>query len=165
MADDLVTILIGPSAASLRVPEALVMRQSLLDTIDRTERELIVVGFMIDDPMIVDRISSMASGTIVEVHVDKKQTEKFQTAMAAAEKMRRSGAVVTMHDEGNRESLHAKVVISDSTEAIVGSANLTSRGADRNYEVGVRIRGPSVKILRRAVLQNLQLGSVDDASI
>ena len=61
MADDLVTILIGPSTASLRVPEALVMRQALLDTIDRTERELIVVGFMIDDPMIVDRISSMAS--------------------------------------------------------------------------------------------------------
>jgi phosphatidylserine/phosphatidylglycerophosphate/cardiolipin synthase-like enzyme len=51
--------------------------------------------------------------------------------------------------------MHAKVIISDNTEAIVGSANLTYSGADRNLEIGVRIRGPSVKTLRDTVTQAL----------
>jgi len=159
MDPDLVTVLIGPPNASKLVPQALVMRRAIFDTIDRAKRELIVVGFMITDEQIVERIASKGGTLFIDVHVDKKQTEDWQVAVDAADRLRRSGAVVHMHDEGMRESLHAKVIIADGAEAIVGSANLTSRGADRNYEVGVRIRGPSVKILRKAIRTTLGGGN------
>ena len=63
--------------------------------------------------------------------------------------------MVKLHSDTTVGSMHAKVIISDNTEAIVGSANLTFSGADRNLEVGVRICGPSVKILRDTVTKAL----------
>jgi phosphatidylserine/phosphatidylglycerophosphate/cardiolipin synthase-like enzyme len=44
------------------------------------------------------------------------------------------------------------VLIADGERAIIGSANLTDRGMDRNIELGVGITGPTVRYLRSAVL-------------
>ena len=139
----------------MEVHDALVMRRTILDTIDRAPTDLLVVGYMIDDPQIVDKICSKAGSILTEVHVDRKQTMEYGSAMDAASKMEMAGAEVKMHDEGWRESLHAKVIVADGKEAIVGSANLTSRGADRNYEIGVRVRGPSARKLREALRKTL----------
>jgi phosphatidylserine/phosphatidylglycerophosphate/cardiolipin synthase-like enzyme len=65
--------------------------------------------------------------------------------------LKKAGAVVNLHSDTVEGSMHAKVIISDNKEAIVGSSNLTYSGADRNLEMGIRIRGPSVKILRNTV--------------
>ena len=161
MANDLVTVLVGPSEDAVEIQGALIMRQALLDTVDIAERELIIVGYMIDDEKIVDRICSKSASVSIIVHVDEKQTSDWPRAKAAVSKMRRSGAIVKLHNPGSRESLHAKVMVADSKEAIVGSANLTSRGADRNFEVGVKIRGPSARILRDAMIANLGGGQGD----
>ena len=152
---DLVSVLIGPSDAAMDVNDALVMRRTILDTIGRATSNLLVVGYMIDDPQIVEKICSKAGSILTEVHVDRKQTMEYRSAMDAASKLEMAGAEVKMHDEGWRESLHAKVIVADGKEAIVGSANLTSRGADRNYEIGVRVRGPSARKLREALRKTL----------
>ena len=139
----------------MEVHDALVMRRTILDTIERATTDLLVVGYMIDDPQIVDKICSKAGSMLTEVHVDRKQTTQYRSAMDAVSKLERAGALVTLHDEGLRESLHAKVIVADAKEAIVGSANLTSRGADRNYEIGIRVRGPSARKLREALRRTL----------
>lgn len=41
-------------------------------------------------------------------------------------------------------SVHAKAVVVDSERALVGSANFTSRGQDRNIELGVMLAAPDV---------------------
>ena len=38
--------------------------------------------------------------------------------------------------------MHAKVIVADDREAIVGSANFTHSGSHRNFEVGIRLWGP-----------------------
>jgi len=48
-----------------------------------------------------------------------------------------------------RAPVHAKVLISDSISAYVGSANLTGRSLANNLEVGVVLTGPSVSIFRK----------------
>lgn len=50
----------------------------------------------------------------------------------------------------NLPRLHAKVFVSDSSRAIITSANLTSSGIDKNYEYGVSVKGikPVSKICR-----------------
>ena len=55
-----------------------------------------------------------------------------------------------LHDEFEG-SMHAKVIVADDREAIVGSANFTHSGSHRNFEVGIRLWGPSVGILRDAL--------------
>jgi len=45
-------------------------------------------------------------------------------------------------DAWARVSLHAKCVVADQRFAIVGSANFTQRGQERNIEVGARIDSP-----------------------
>ncbi|MEW6277563.1 MAG: phospholipase D-like domain-containing protein [Candidatus Eremiobacterota bacterium] len=47
--------------------------------------------------------------------------------------------------------LHAKVVVSDRREALVGSANLSYRGLVRNYELAVRIEGATAVATARAI--------------
>jgi phosphatidylserine/phosphatidylglycerophosphate/cardiolipin synthase-like enzyme len=39
-------------------------------------------------------------------------------------------------------NLHAKVVVADRREAVIGSANLSHRGLVENYELGIRLAGP-----------------------
>ena len=68
-----------------------------------------------------------------------------------ASDLAKAGAEVKLHDafEG---SMHAKVIVADEHEAIVGSANFTYSGSHRNLEAGIRLRGPSVAVLRNAML-------------
>lgn len=42
------------------------------------------------------------------------------------------------------EFLHSKVLISDKTEILIGSANLTKNGLTTNYELGVLIKNPQI---------------------
>ena len=147
MDHDEVTILLGPSRKAIQLRNVRVLRQALLDTIESARRSLVIVGFMIDSPEIVDRVVEKGGGIEITIHLDRKQTVEHASAREAAQRMQRAGARISLHDEDFRESLHAKVVIADEAQAIVGSANLTSRGTDRNYELGLLLRGPSVRIL------------------
>ena len=45
------------------------------------------------------------------------------------------------YDDGQKSSLHAKVLIIDSKEILITSANMTGRGMTRNLEMGVRHTG------------------------
>lgn len=49
--------------------------------------------------------------------------------------------IVEDFSEQGAGMLHAKVLVVDRTEAIVGSANLTDAAMDRNHEIAVLVRG------------------------
>ena len=134
------------------------MRKNLLDTIDRATESLLIAGYMLSSPEISERIISKCSRIEVIIHLDEKQTFGDERATLVYHSLKKAGAVVNLHSDTVEGSMHAKVIISDNKEAIVGSANLTYSGADRNLEIGIRIRGPSVKILRNTV--TLALGDI-----
>ena len=46
-----------------------------------------------------------------------------------------------------KEDLHAKIIVRDRKEALVGSANLTWRGLVRNHELAVIISGPAASTI------------------
>ncbi len=60
---------------------------------------------------------------------------------------------IALRPEG--AALHAKILVVDTSLALVGSANLTSRALERNLECGVLIRGGRAPALIRAHLQAL----------
>ena len=62
-----------------------------------------------------------------------------------AEKIRETGIKETPLGEYikpfKKGTLHMKVIISDGTRGILGSANLTHKGSEENYEIGVYTEG------------------------
>jgi phosphatidylserine/phosphatidylglycerophosphate/cardiolipin synthase-like enzyme len=155
---DEVRVLLGPSVISSEIEGAHLMRKNLLDTIDRANESLLIAGYMLSSTEISERIMSKCSRIEVIIHLDKKQTFGNERATSVYHALVKAGAVVKLHSDSVEGSMHAKVIISDNKEAIVGSANLTYSGADRNLEMGIRIRGPTVKILRNTV--TLALGDL-----
>ena len=60
--------------------------------------------------------------------------------------------------------LHAKVYVADEAAALVGSANLTRSGLDRNLEYGVLLDDPAlVRKVRGDLLAHMRLGRDVDA--
>lgn len=155
---DEVRVLLGPSSISSEIEGSHLMRKNLLDTIDRANESLLIAGYMLNSPEIAERIMLKCSRVEVVIHLDKNQTFGDARATLVYHDLVKAGAVIKLHDDTVEGSMHAKVIIADHSEAIVGSANLTYSGADRNLEMGVRIRGPTVKILRNTV--TLALGDL-----
>jgi len=148
---DEVYVLMGPSSLSAQLPGTHTMRQNILDTIDRAQDHLLIVGYMLNSEEVFQRVVSKCSTVRVQVHLDRRQTRGDGHASRMANDLAKAGAEVKLHDafEG---SMHAKVIVADEHEAIVGSANFTHSGSHRNLEAGIRLRGPSVAVLRNAML-------------
>jgi phosphatidylserine/phosphatidylglycerophosphate/cardiolipin synthase-like enzyme len=47
------------------------------------------------------------------------------------------------------KELHAKVIIIDRSVALIGSANLSQRGMNQNYELGTIIKGEEVSVISK----------------
>jgi len=148
---DEVYVLMGPSSLSAQLPGTHAMRQNILDTIGRAQNNLLIVGYILNSEEVFQLIVSKCSMVRVQVHLDRRQTMGDERASKMASDLAKSGAEVELHDafEG---SMHAKVIVADEHEAIVGSANFTYSGSHRNLETGIRLRGPSVAVLRNAML-------------
>ena len=152
---DFVTTLIGPRRMSrdLRASRCLDMRVSIKELIRSAQHELIIAAFRLDSEELISLIIEQASaGVIVKIHLDHGQIEDNHIPQMAYNRLINNGIEVELWEEDWRHSLHAKVLIADGKRAIIGSANLTDRGMDRNIELGVGVIGPTVKFLRSAVL-------------
>lgn len=63
-------------------------------------------------------------------------------------------------DPSARSALHAKVVVSDNSRVLIGSANLTDAAFSRNIEIGAAISLPHVAISIRSHIESLIRESV-----
>ena len=149
------TTLIGPRRLSRdsRASRCLDMRVSIKELIRSAQQELIIAAFRLDSEELINLILERANaGVNVQIHLDHGQIKDNDTPRKAFKRLIENGINVERWEEDWRHSLHAKVLIADGERAIIGSANLTDRGMDRNIELGVGIKGPTVKYLRSAVL-------------
>ena len=152
---DLVTTLIGPRRLSRdsRASRCLDMRINIKELIRSAKQELIIAAFRLDSEELINLILERAkAGVNVQIHLDHGQIDQYDTPKQAYNRLIENGINVECWEEDWRHSLHAKVLIADGERAIIGSANLTDRGMDRNIELGVGITGPTVGYLRSAVL-------------
>lgn len=72
---------------------------------------------------------------------------------------RRSGLrIVEVATELSPLGSHAKIVTADGVRAYVGSANITTAGLGRQFEIGAELRGPDVEDLERILEAIARLG-------
>lgn len=62
------------------------------------------------------------------------------------------------------EELHSKLIVIDRKVALVGSANLSMRGMQQNYELGVLIRNSEVQVIAGCFDNLIQLPAVSPIS-
>ena len=129
------------------------MRVNIKELIRSAQQELIIAAFRLDSEELIDLILQRANaGVNVQIHLDHGQIKDNDAPRQAYKRLIDNGINVERWEEDFYRSLHAKVLIADGERAIIGSANLTDRGMDRNIELGVGITGPTVRSLRSAVL-------------
>lgn len=129
---------------------------------ERARRSVVVAGFSFDDPEIlrplhaamvergvhVRMFVNMASHDIREVDdIDRFVREHVGAFMRRVWTFGAPSPEVYYDPRQTAErefvSLHAKCVVVDEREALLTSANFTSRGHERNIELGVRIEDPA----------------------
>ena len=73
------------------------MRQNILDTIDRAEEKLLLVGYMLNSIEMLERIVLKCQTAKVEIHLDRRQMSTDQEALEYIETLRGEGAIVKLH--------------------------------------------------------------------
>lgn len=128
---------------------------------ERAERTVVVAGFSFDDPEVLRPLHAamVARGVNVRIFINipsddirkVAEVDAFASAYIAGflRKLWSFGSpwpevFYDPRQTTDREfvSLHAKCIVVDEREALLTSANFTSRGHERNIELGVRIDDP-----------------------
>jgi phosphatidylserine/phosphatidylglycerophosphate/cardiolipin synthase-like enzyme len=119
--------------------------------IDEAQRELWLVTPFLDPPSVAffrGPISTAASRGVLVKILTAGQNEKFVEAlMDSLNSQRDSVSVWFANDDISSLGTHAKAVVADLAHAYLGSANLTSWGMQKHFEIGALLEGPSVAVM------------------
>ncbi|MFC8534744.1 DISARM system phospholipase D-like protein DrmC [Streptomyces sp. NPDC057249] len=104
------------------------------DVIRSARTSLLIASFAAYD--IHEIVGELRGAAARDVRIDLLLEESTSAARAFGP-LRKHVRVWHRADRGNRTALHAKVIAADRHTALLGSANLTGRGLERNIEIGV----------------------------
>jgi phosphatidylserine/phosphatidylglycerophosphate/cardiolipin synthase-like enzyme len=90
--------------------------------------------------------AAVARGTIVKILTAERNQKFIETLMGSLRAQRDNVTVWFANDEMSDLGSHAKAVVADRAHAYLGSANLTSWGMQKHFEIGALLEGPSVAL-------------------
>jgi len=121
--------------------------QVIMDLIDETEKELLIVSYTFSDSdsRIFDHLNSAVKRALkIDFLLDRRSLvlgnalDRFDNEL---------GIKPHYFEDLGIGKLHAKVIISDRRKAFIGSSNITIGGTLLNHEIGVITEGREVWIL------------------
>jgi phosphatidylserine/phosphatidylglycerophosphate/cardiolipin synthase-like enzyme len=131
----------GASYALCFVPDGPSCERLLVDTINSTNRSLLIQAYSFTSAPIAQAVvKAHRRGVVVRVILDKSQASQKYTS---ATFLRNAGIPLVM--DTNPAVAHNKVMVFDQEAVFTGSFNFTRAAQNRNAENGMVIRGdPSV---------------------
>lgn len=102
----------------------------------------------------LDRIQiCLARGIPVTIIINRYHEKPFQLRNRLENLAERFShfRILNFQPKNQTEDLHAKIIVVDRREALVGSANLTWRGLVGNHELAVLVSGPSASTIAKLV--------------
>ena len=122
----------------------------LADMIGNATREVTVVGYSITggaDGVIrlLEQAAKRGAAVTLVIHDDGGRSNMVALRRAWVGRDRPRLFTRDAKKEGSYYKIHAKLVVVDSSDMLVTSANLTWHGMNRNFEVGLRIRGATAR--------------------
>lgn len=90
----------------------------------------------------------LKEGVDIELIVDNHKANERELRKCFSEiSLARPKIFIRKEKESKYFKMHAKVIIIDDVQMLIGSANLTKLGTEDNFELGVLINGPIVRTM------------------
>lgn len=137
---------------------------ALRELVDGCRQELVVLSYSLTGgagdflEQLVGLPARGARARVVINRLDEQDPSVRETLVRAASDYGVLFQLYDFIDDADGVELHAKVVMADRQQALLGSANLSWRGLVRNYEMAVLLRGSDVQPIARAFDQLLSRG-------
>jgi phosphatidylserine/phosphatidylglycerophosphate/cardiolipin synthase-like enzyme len=124
-------------------------RDALRDLLRAARQELLVLGFAMNHEDLENELrdASMRGVSITVIGERSRDDLRhlFQTWPTTLSPIR--CLQVVEPPPGQRLTMHAKVVVVDRADTLIGSANFTSGGLSSNIELGLRVTGPVSRLI------------------
>lgn len=117
------------------------------EMIRSTSDEMLIAGFRVTDGDLIRTLGALAAaGKEITIILDKdsKDHDKILAAWPAGVKRPNLYSGVANQDGPTNVLFHSKVLIIDSRAMLLTSANFSTHGLEYNFELGIRLEGPSV---------------------
>jgi phosphatidylserine/phosphatidylglycerophosphate/cardiolipin synthase-like enzyme len=129
---------------------------ALEDIIASAQKELTILAYSMSDGadgLLLSICERLSDGVRVTMVVDRltDQYGRVPVRLLEMAKDYPSNCLIYDFSAESNVHLHAKAVIADRQRAIVGSANLSWHGLVSNHELALRVDGPAVGEIARAV--------------
>ena len=84
-------------------------------------------------------------GVYIDLYIDDSNDSRIQRSVNNLQTLSENGVRVVRRDSSQSDN-HTKAIIADSRTGIIGSANFTKSGMERNIEIGLKLTGPTCRI-------------------
>ncbi|PIP83302.1 MAG: hypothetical protein CO113_03300 [Elusimicrobia bacterium CG_4_9_14_3_um_filter_62_55] len=109
--------------------------------------EILIAGYRVTDGALIRTLGSLAATgkdiTII-LNKDSRDSDKILAAWPVGVKRPNLYSGVANQDGPTDVLFHSKVLIIDSRDMLLTSANFSRHGLEHNFELGVRLEGPPV---------------------
>lgn len=131
------------------------IESAIEEILSKTKREILMTAYSIGKAERVFHLLHMALARGVVVHIVinrfEKQHGSVRRRLENLQKTFPHLYLYSFQPDNERGDLHAKILISDRTVAIIGSSNLSYSGMVVNHELAVLITGEKVEDVVRCV--------------
>jgi cardiolipin synthase len=115
-------------------------KAALLSIINASKKSLLIYNEEMSDPDIIAALAA-AAGRGVNVEIAMTDSSDWHTAFTT---LSNAGAHVRTYSPKASLYIHAKMILSDDTQAFLGSENFSTASLDDNRELGLFISTPSI---------------------
>lgn len=139
--------------------------KNLLQT---AKREVLIIGYQLKDSDFRDQLIRVGQKRVRVTVLGSRADSQLDRFVREWPTDRTLLAVYRDVEPAGGQSdriMHGKVVVQDCEVALVGSANFSFSGLRRNFEFGLRVRGPVAKDLTRSVEKLLSVGLIEEVKL
>lgn len=113
------------------------------ELINQSKTSLLITSYVLSDYNIINLIkNALERGITIDLFIYKEILN--ENILKKIQSMNNEFIGLNLYLSKEEEFIHSKVLISDKTEVLIGSANLTNSGLTTNYELGVLIKNPQI---------------------
>lgn len=124
------------------------------EMIDKSKKFLLITIFIISESRVLENIEkALNRGVNVEIFIHNDK-EFFRSIQPDILKLQERYPHIKVFIAPN-DFLHAKVLISDKKKVLIGSANLTSAGLSKNYELGILLDDSNIAYKLESIIKRL----------
>jgi phosphatidylserine/phosphatidylglycerophosphate/cardiolipin synthase-like enzyme len=129
------------------------VEQEMLSLVKSAQREIALCAYSITTGAatllqeIKDVVTQGVNATIVVNALEEQPASVRRYLKSSAQELPDRWRVLDFARRADHADLHAKLLIVDRSAALIGSANLSSRGMVSNHEIAVVVRGPTAEAI------------------